>query len=158
MYCEALTVLFLSCILLHVEAAIRVEDGLPVATTGDGPLRGKVLSSRNGRDYYAFRGIKYGVIPSRFELAVQPEPWTDIVDASNFGSKCPQVGIHTGAVYATTEDCLFLNVYVPAVSHNLIVPHALFLITHGSIIVFAGGTGNKAGHSSYVLGTWGWLP
>ena len=116
MYYLTFKIILLLFILLQVQATVKVDDGSPIAVTPDGSLRGKILSSRSGRDYYAFRGIRYGVIPSRFEFAVQPEPWTDVLDASNFGSKCPQVGIHTGAVYAPTEDCLFLNVYVPAVS------------------------------------------
>ena len=41
--------------------AVNLVDGDPEVTLSHPPLslRGSVLSSRDGRDYYAFRGVRY---------------------------------------------------------------------------------------------------
>ena len=79
----------------------------PVATTRYGRVRGTV-----DRDVLVFRGVRYGADTRtrRFARAVQPTPWTDIVDAMRYRAASPQ----TNATEPTSEDCLFLNVWTPA--------------------------------------------
>jgi len=44
--------------------------------------------------------------------------WNGIKDASKYGNQCGQLVRYTNAVTGD-EDCLFLNVFVPEVSHKL---------------------------------------
>ncbi|USU11365.1 carboxylesterase/lipase family protein [Sphingomonadaceae bacterium OTU29THOMA1] len=79
----------------------------PIATTRYGRVRGL---RENG--VLAFRGIRYGAdtAPRRFRRALPPQPWTGVADATRYGAASPQ----TRADEPTSEDCLFLNVWTPA--------------------------------------------
>ncbi len=88
--------------------------GAEVETTG-GRLRGL---ERGG--HLAFRGIPYAAPPvggGRFRAPGPVEPWADVRDATEFGSVAPQdplVPPPFRAEAPESEDCLFLNVYTPA--------------------------------------------
>ncbi len=59
-----------------------------------------------------FRGIRYGADtrPRRFQRALPPVPWSGVADATRYGPAAPQ----TRAEEPTSEDCLFLNIWTPA--------------------------------------------
>jgi para-nitrobenzyl esterase len=61
----------------------------------------------------AFRGVRYGADtrPRRFQPPVPPLPWKGVLEATAYGAASPQRG--RGAD-PTSEDCLFLNVWTPA--------------------------------------------
>lgn len=48
-----------------------------------------------------------------------PDPWRDVRDAQTERSIAPQNVIFFGTGYEGDEDCLFLNVYTPKVTHFL---------------------------------------
>lgn len=50
---------FIACI-LYLDAGFCVE---PVVEINDGAVRGQILKSRDGRDYYSFTGIPYAKPP-----------------------------------------------------------------------------------------------
>ena len=93
--------------MLLPSAAWAKGGGDPVATTRYGRVRGL-----REQGVLAFRGVRYGAdtAPRRFERALPPAPWRGIVDATACGAAAPQ----TKASEPTSEDCLFLNIWTPA--------------------------------------------
>jgi len=88
--------------------ATAANFAAPVAATRYGRVRGYV---DNGVS--VFKGIRYGADTSkrRFMPPLPPEPWTDVHDALEYGPSAPQA---SRANERTSEDCLFLNVWTPA--------------------------------------------
>jgi para-nitrobenzyl esterase len=95
----------------------------PVAITGAGKVRGFVEN-----DILVFKGIRYGAdtATTRFSAPKPPAHWVDIADASAFGASALQVPYPArtaGGLFESwttdpapelSEDCLFLNVWTPA--------------------------------------------
>lgn len=88
-----------------------------ITTTAHGQLRG----DRTEGDVLAFRGVPYAAPPVgslRFRPPQPVEPWTGIRDALALAPSCPQprqrpAGWTQESV--ESEDCLYLNVWTPAV-------------------------------------------
>ena len=90
----------------------RATPSGPVVATELGAVRGV---ERNGA--LEFRGIPYAAPPVgdlRFAPPRPGIPWTGVRDASDFGASCPQTRRYDLTERSTTEDCLFLNVSLPA--------------------------------------------
>ncbi|MDB5457737.1 MAG: carboxylesterase [Caulobacter sp.] len=85
----------------------RAAAKAPVATTSAGKVRGAVDDG-----ILVFKGVRYGAdtAPRRFQPALPPQPWTGVKDALAYGPASPQTKIAEN----TSEDCLFLNVWTPA--------------------------------------------
>ncbi|MFM6852984.1 MAG: carboxylesterase family protein, partial [Sphingopyxis sp.] len=79
----------------------------PVATTRYGRVRGFVADG-----VLCFRGVRYGADTAarRFASAAPPAPWHHVANATEYGPSAPQ----TGTSEPTSEDCLFLNIWTPA--------------------------------------------
>ena len=86
----------------------------PVAETTYGPVRGV----DDGRAA-VWKGVRYAAPPLgelRFRAPQPPQPWTEPVDATAYGTVCPQplvpnFPMNLGAEQG--EDCLMLNVWAP---------------------------------------------
>ncbi|MHC9086965.1 carboxylesterase/lipase family protein [Luteimonas sp. RIT-PG2_3] len=106
-----------------------------VANTRSGRIGGVVEDG-----VQVFLGIPYGsdTAPRRFQPALQEAGWRGVRDALAYGSPAPQRG-NDGAnrERPSSEDCLFLNVWTPAVGDRARRP-VLFYI-HG------GGYNNGSG-------------
>ncbi|MEZ5971083.1 MAG: carboxylesterase/lipase family protein [Hyphomonadaceae bacterium] len=85
----------------HAQAA-------PIAHTAYGRVRGALASG-----ILTFKGIRYGAPPLRFQAPAPPRAWRGVRDALVYGPACPQRGLDDEA---QSEDCLFLNVWTPALS------------------------------------------
>lgn len=85
-----------------------------IVTTTSGPVQGR---ERRGVQLYA--GIPYAAPPTgrrRFAPPEPPEPWTELRDATRFGTAAPQrpgEGLTNGIAIPWDEDCLTLNVMTP---------------------------------------------
>ncbi|XP_049800076.1 juvenile hormone esterase-like [Schistocerca nitens] len=105
-----------------------------------GSLRGTRLMYE-GRAYHAYRGVPYAEPPERFKEAARKRPWSGMLDATEDGPSCLQRDAYVddgdGAEYKGDTDCLFLNVYTPAVKGERGFP----------IIVYIHGGGYTSGHA-----------
>ena len=93
--------------MLLPSAALASGKGDPMATTRYGRVRGL-----REQGVLVFRGVRYGAdtAPRRFQAALAPAPWRGVADAAAYGAAAPQ----TKAEERTSEDCLFLNIWTPA--------------------------------------------
>ena len=80
----------------------------PTARTQYGRVRGAQLG-----EVLSFKGVRYGAPTRRFQAPERPRSWRAVRDALAFGPACPQRGL---ADEPQSEDCLFLNVWTPALS------------------------------------------
>uniref|UniRef100_A0A8C8RL43 Carboxylesterase type B domain-containing protein n=1 Tax=Pelusios castaneus TaxID=367368 RepID=A0A8C8RL43_9SAUR len=97
------------------------DDGTVVLTTS-GPIRGKRLPAGSGT-VTAFLGIPYAEPPVgalRFQKPLPHQPWSHVLEATSFGKVCFQLPLTPfldAEILAPntppSEDCLFLNVWVP---------------------------------------------
>ena len=120
------------------------DDGPVVRATVAGKVEGVDDSARNGT--WAWKGVRFAqppVGPLRWRAPVEPEAWTGVRTATQFGPACLQIGRMFGPganntfdeTIATTmntplgsEDCLTLNIWRPATSDTKL-PVLLFI--HG---------------------------
>ncbi|KAL0181505.1 hypothetical protein M9458_023911, partial [Cirrhinus mrigala] len=124
---------------LHAQLAAsqKLDETDPVVTTTYGKLRGfkKELNNEILGPVIQFLGVPYAAPPTgerRFQPPEPPISWSDIRNATQFGPVCPQTllegrlpdvmlpvwftnGIEVVSSYVQdqSEDCLFLNIYVP---------------------------------------------
>jgi para-nitrobenzyl esterase len=105
-------------------AAPAFAAASPVARTRHGPIRGYT-----DRGILVFKGVRYGADtgPRRFQPPALPTPWTQVRPALEYGPACPQRGRE--AASAMSEDCLFLNVWTPALRDGAKRPVMLYI--HG---------------------------
>uniref|UniRef100_A0A8C3F6V1 Carboxylesterase type B domain-containing protein n=1 Tax=Chrysemys picta bellii TaxID=8478 RepID=A0A8C3F6V1_CHRPI len=97
------------------------DDGTVVLTTS-GPIRGKRLQAGSST-VMSFLGIPYAEPPVgtlRFQKPLPHQPWSQILETTSFGNVCHQHPIPTypeDKLFTPTrpqsEDCLFLNIWVP---------------------------------------------
>jgi para-nitrobenzyl esterase len=105
----------------------------PAIVTQSGPLKGIIVGNIS-----VFKGIPYAAPPVGNLRWTPPQPfgrWNGLLDASSFGNQCTQGG--TGS-----EDCLFLNIYVPNFKKNANKHHGampvMFWIHGGGLTAGAG--------------------
>ena len=131
---------------------INGGQAVDVASTNSGKVR-----ALNDDGIMAFKGVRYGADTSttRFAAPAKPAPWTGIADAAEYGNSCPQTPIGSGGGLflswrpdpspALDEDCLFLNVWTPALRDGSKRPVMVWF--HG------GGFSSGDGSSTAYIGT-----
>ncbi|BBD03021.1 MULTISPECIES: carboxylesterase/lipase family protein [Sphingobium] len=103
----------------------------PVVTTSHGRIRGV----REG-GLHVFRGVRYGqnTAARRFRAPIAPAPWRDVRPAVAFAPSCPQKAMQA----ATSEDCLFLNIWTPGTQRQAKRPVLLYIhggaYSNGSVV------------------------
>jgi para-nitrobenzyl esterase len=106
-------------------------------TSGD--LAGEVLTTGGS----AFKGIPYAASPTGSKRWLSPQPvaaWRGTRSATAYGAACeqPAQGWNDSVVASMSEDCLFLNVWTPAVKPKERFPVMVWI--HGGAFVGGAGT------------------
>ncbi|XP_060617023.2 cholinesterase-like [Anolis sagrei] len=136
-------------ILFSLASNAASKDDL-VVDTSSGPIKGRSLTVGSGT-VRAYLGIPYAKPPLgklRFQKPLPHQPWRQIFKATNFGNACSQ-SVLSHAFEAKlwnpnrplSEDCLFLNIWVPRTQPSVTIP----------ILVWIHGGGFVAGTSSLDL-------
>lgn len=112
---QTLSVIFSSIILVSCSSGSNSsgQQLAPVIQTQLGPVQGLV---RNGANEY--RGMSYALAPTGDLRWALPQPvtasWSNVFQAYDFGPACPQVARNGLTEASDNEDCLSINVSVPA--------------------------------------------
>ncbi|CAG7828875.1 unnamed protein product, partial [Allacma fusca] len=126
------------CHIFKLSECIQLSN--PIVTLESGSLKGRGQVSRGGRTFASFEGIPYAVA-ERFEPPVEPESWQGIRDATRPGNLCPQYQEMTQTYICVTEDCLFLNVFVPTDNQSQFsVNLTTMFYIHGGAYISGGGS------------------
>jgi para-nitrobenzyl esterase len=115
--------------------ASHVDKDEPAAESGSSRAAraktsyGEVEGYREA-DVVIFKGVRYGAdtATTRFAAPEKPKPWQEVATARSFGDSCPQTPTgNPGGLFSSwapdptpgmSEDCLFLNVWTPAVDKD----------------------------------------
>ncbi len=137
--------------------AAGLAGALPAAARG---LPSPIAHLRSGRvagqtehGIHVFRGIPYGgdTAPRRFQQALPETPWRGVRDALVYGPSAPQGGSEGPG----SEDCLYLNVWTPALRDGGQRPVLVYI--HGG--AYDAGSGSDAlydGGNLSGAATWWW--
>nr|UZN46519.1 esterase CXE21 [Heliothis virescens] len=121
----------------RAHASTDVIQDAPVTHSVSGQFVGSWMTSRRGRRFQAYRGIRYAEPPVG-ELRFQPPKpilhYDKIVDASEDGPSCPRPA---SPGYPVDEDCLTINVYTPANNSSKRLP-VIFYIHPGGFYSMSG--------------------
>lgn len=159
----------LAACLALLSALASHADAQPVAQVADGQLQG---ITANGVHQYL--GIPYAQAPVgdwRWRAPRAAPAWSGRRDATRFSADCPQLpDPFAGRQPVISEDCLYLNVYVPtdagAAAHNVPKPVIVWIPGGGAVLGsgrqydahrMAQATGAVVVTMNYRLGALGWL-
>ena len=132
--------------------------------TPHGEIRGLEVNDVN-----IYLGIRYGQFPERWTVGSLLAPWNGTVNATAYGPICHQFGPYNQpSLYNETEQCLFLNIWVPKTMNSTnLFPVRVWI--HGG--GYTAGSGNDydaanlslISHSiivtiNYRLGIFGFFP
>jgi para-nitrobenzyl esterase len=141
--------------------------GGPIVRTSEGPVQGFQT-----KGITEFLGIPYAAPPVgslRWMPPLSHAPWTTVLQATSFGSNCPQNenDVFDGPVNLTVESCLYLNVFTPDLGIPLVRLPVLFWIHgggnfQGESTDYDGSKLAVQGHTvvvsiNYRLGALGWF-
>jgi para-nitrobenzyl esterase len=129
-----LLVLITACSVAASSVASAADPSL--VTTDKGVVQGIVATN-----YRAFLGIPYAAPPVgnlRWKAPQSPAAWSTTLDATHFGSACPQIPSFFSAGPSINEDCLYLNVYTPNPVGTRKLPVMVWL--HGGAFVVGAGS------------------
>jgi para-nitrobenzyl esterase len=117
--------------------------------TQSGPIAGEMID-HEGTLVHAFRGVPYAAPPVG-ELRWKPPqpvtPWTELRQATAWGSRSPQASSMLTENGALSEDCLNLNVLSRLLDASAAMPVMVFF--HGGGLTI--GTGNSPTYSHTAL-------
>ena len=120
-----------------------------VVNTTYGPVNGSVISLKTNKTAITYLGIPYAKA-ERFEDPVAPNKWSSVLQANKINKICPQPNLRPNKRPFMNEECLLLNVYVPAnATSSSALPVMLWI--HGGAFML----GDTLGYDGSVLSTEG---
>lgn len=159
------------CLALASCAVAQDPSALQVITDY-GKVQGAYLKAADGRVLAGFLGVPYARPPVgdlRFRRPQDPVPWDGVRDATQVPSSCMQrkdhfFGDFSGSTSAEprapmSEDCLYLNIYVPNVMATLTNESAYQGVYDNGLPVLVWFHGGGFTHgSAFPRGGLGWAP
>ncbi len=138
----------LTVLVVSTAAQLELDDLGPTVTLPQGQVIGEYVNYEDNehlnveKDFHVYRGIPYAEPPTgelRFKAPLAKNSWDGLWNATYLRSGCEQTNpvIPELDVDTISEDCLYLNVYVPA---DVQVPEIISEIGH----TFAGLVGGIA--------------
>uniref|UniRef100_A0A6P7G6U5 Carboxylic ester hydrolase n=1 Tax=Diabrotica virgifera virgifera TaxID=50390 RepID=A0A6P7G6U5_DIAVI len=112
------------------------DDDLIVELENSGKIRGHILQTTEGKNFYAFQDIPYGESTAgnnRFRPPKPRAPWEGILNATENKVVCPQSHNPDAG-----EDCLVLNVYTPVKPSSGASLPVYFFIPGGAFVSLSG--------------------
>ncbi len=140
----------LAALLLLGMSSFARADSLTVKTQ-QGKVRGKTI---NDGKVKAFLGLPYAAPPVgdlRWKAPQPPAKWKGERDGTRFGFHCSQGRVFDDMVFldpGPSEDCLYLNVYVPADATDKSKLPVMFWIHGGG---YSGGASSEPRHNGDFL-------
>lgn len=116
-------ILFICCFNFLIAVKSENEDNIvyKVVETEYGAVRGLMnVTILEQKSYFAFRGIPFAKPPVgelRFKAPEPADPWPETIDVFRYGKACSQLPYSVFHV-EYSEDCLFVNVFVPGNNKN----------------------------------------
>ena len=136
--------------LVFIILAIEVQAADHTVSIDSGRLSGTILED----GVRVFKGIPYAAPPVgelRWRAPAALQGWEGIRSATEFGSICPQpsglAAMSGGLLPKTDEDCLYLNVWTPALSADESLPVMVWI--HGGGLFL--GWSNQSGYDGQKI-------
>lgn len=138
--------------MLLAAGTLPLASSLAGASTGTTPtvslakVRGGRLRGRYDQGVHRFLGVPYGADTAtrRFQPALPELPWRGVRDALAYGPAAPQVSKEDGP---GSEDCLYLNVWTPALRDGK--PRPILFYIHGG--AYNNGSGSDPQYDGSAL-------
>ncbi|XP_056587171.1 bile salt-activated lipase-like [Triplophysa dalaica] len=102
----------LGIVVLAALCLSKAYAGLGVVLTEGGMVEGSTQNTGLFRYVDVFKGIPFAAPPGRFQKPVRHPGWDGVLKVNDYNKRCMQVNLLQNGVVGS-EDCLYLNIWVP---------------------------------------------
>ncbi|CAL1547120.1 unnamed protein product [Lymnaea stagnalis] len=122
--------LFIS-ILLFAGVVTQSADH-DIVDTNVGKVRGLKVTAVNGKSLWSFRGIRYAMPPVGRLRFAKPVPYPRARDTIDAREQPPYCIRYLSSKYKSSEDCLYLNIFLKDINTNLAVKKKVLVYTQST--------------------------